>query len=67
MIIWAAVVGVSLVNCLMAGASMEWPSHLVGTGLNILALFFIALRSPRRSPRGRATSSMAAGICVLSS
>jgi AraC-like DNA-binding protein len=42
-LIWAAIVSVSLVNCLLAGASMEWPSHLVGAGLNILSLFFIAL------------------------
>lgn len=43
LLIWAAVAGVSFVNCLLGGASITWPSHLVGAGLSILALVFIAL------------------------
>lgn len=42
-VVWAAVAGISFVNCLFAGAGMVWPSHLVGAGLSILALIFIAL------------------------
>jgi AraC-like DNA-binding protein len=40
--VWLAVAGVSFANCLLAGASMTWP-YLIGAGLNILSLAFIAL------------------------
>ena len=57
---------VSLVNCLLAGASMEWPSHLVGAGLNILALLFIAHgdRSDDRHVVGRSRRGTPAAACV---
>jgi AraC-like DNA-binding protein len=42
-VVWAVVASISFANCLLAGVSMAWPSHLVGAGLSILALGFIAL------------------------
>ena len=43
LVVWAAVAAVSFANCLLAGASMTWPSHLVGAALSVLALGFIAM------------------------
>ena len=41
--VWLAVAGISFANCFLAGASMTWPAYLIGAGLNILSLAFIAL------------------------
>lgn len=41
--VWLAVAGISFANCFLSGASVSWPAHLVGAGLNILSLGFIAL------------------------
>lgn len=43
LLLWLAVAGFSLANCLLGGASMTWLTHLVGAGLNVLSLGFVAL------------------------